>query len=148
MATQPTFAAGNIGGIGTNGSNGLNNGIGTCTATSIGLPQPQQQMPINDMNEQFDHNGYVDITMGTMLINGGPEKYSYSPGGWENANVELSDEFKQHYEEWLQEEVFSIHIDWDLLKTTYDIEPTTSAESASKSSAAGATTTEFPCSTN
>lgn len=31
------------------------------------------------------------------------------------ANVELTDEFKQHYELWLQQEVFQTSIDWDKL---------------------------------
>jgi len=31
------------------------------------------------------------------------------------ANVELTDEFKQHYELWLQQEVFQTTIDWDKL---------------------------------
>lgn len=37
-------------------------------------------------------------------------------------NVDLSDDFKKHYEVWLQKEVFGIRIDWDSLKTVYDIE--------------------------
>lgn len=31
------------------------------------------------------------------------------------ANIELTDEFKQHYELWLQQEVFQTSIDWDEL---------------------------------
>ncbi|XP_015112692.1 striatin-interacting protein 1 homolog [Diachasma alloeum] len=31
------------------------------------------------------------------------------------ANIELTDEFKQHYELWLQQEVFQTQIDWDKL---------------------------------
>lgn len=31
------------------------------------------------------------------------------------ANVELTDEFKQHYELWLQQEVFQRNINWDEL---------------------------------
>lgn len=37
-------------------------------------------------------------------------------------HVELSEDFKKHYEVWLQKEVFGIRIDWDSLKTVYDIE--------------------------
>ena len=37
-------------------------------------------------------------------------------------NVELTDEFKQHYELWLQQEVFQTNINWDeLLENSCEI---------------------------
>ncbi|KAK0168425.1 hypothetical protein PV327_002227 [Microctonus hyperodae] len=38
------------------------------------------------------------------------------------ANVELTDEFKQHYELWLQQEVFQTSVDWDKLLESTNIE--------------------------
>ena len=38
------------------------------------------------------------------------------------ANIELTEEFKQHYELWLQQEVFGTSIDWDeLLESNFEI---------------------------
>lgn len=50
------------------------------------------------------------------------EPFNYAPGygGWDE-NVELSDEFKQEYETWLQQEVYNTQINWDsLMSVTYD----------------------------
>lgn len=50
------------------------------------------------------------------------EQFNYAPGygGWDE-NVELSDEFKQEYETWLQQEVYNTQINWDsLMSVTYD----------------------------
>lgn len=127
LSNQMSFASGNIGGggIGTNGNNGLNasNGMGNCISQPNGNGQ-QTQIVINDLNEQYDNNGFVDVAVNSLLINGGKDKGLYSPGfgGWDNDQIDLSDEFKQHYELWLQREVYNIKIDWDLLKTGYDIE--------------------------
>lgn len=57
-------------------------------------------------------------------MNGGQERSAYTSGygAWDMENVDLSDDFKKHYEVWLQKEVFSIKIDWDSLRTVYDIE--------------------------
>lgn len=65
-----------------------------------------------------------DVAVNSMLANGGPEKSTYTPGfgGWDLESVVLTDEFKQHYELWLQKEVYGIKIDWDCLQTVYDIE--------------------------
>lgn len=64
------------------------------------------------------------MAVGSHFLNGGQERSSYGTGYgcWDMENVDLSDEFKKHYEVWLQKEVFSIRIDWDSLKTVYDIE--------------------------
>lgn len=57
-------------------------------------------------------------------MNGGQERSAYQSGygAWDMENVDLSEDFKKHYEVWLQKEVFSIKIDWDSLRTVYDIE--------------------------
>lgn len=57
-------------------------------------------------------------------MNGGQERSSYASGygAWDMENVDLSEDFKKHYEVWLQKEVLSIRIDWDSLRTVYDIE--------------------------
>lgn len=57
-------------------------------------------------------------------MNGAQERNTYATGygAWDVENVDLSDDFKKHYEVWLQKEVFSIRIDWDSLRTVYDIE--------------------------
>lgn len=124
MTNQSTYASGNIGGVGTNGNNGLNSGNGINCNTNANI-NGQQQMIINDINEQYDHNGIVDVTVNSLLLNTGPDKYLYTPGfgGWDNDQIYLSDEFKQHYELWLEQEVYNINIDWDSLKTVYDIMP-------------------------
>lgn len=66
----------------------------------------------------------IDIAVGPNFLNGGQERNLYASGysGWNMENVDLSDNFKKHYEVWLQKEVFNIKIDWDSLKTVYDIE--------------------------
>lgn len=66
----------------------------------------------------------IDIAVGPYFFNGGQERNSYATGygAWDMENVNLTDDFKEHYEVWLQKEVFGIRIDWDSLKTVYDIE--------------------------
>lgn len=84
----------------------------------------QQQIIINDLNDQYDQNCILDVNVNTFLLNGDTEKYAYSPGygGWDYEQVDLSDDFKQHYELWLQREVFDMTINWDSLvsKCEYD----------------------------
>lgn len=48
--------------------------------------------------------------------------YGNGYGAWDLEHVDLSEDFKKHYEVWLQKEVFGIRIDWDSLKTVYDID--------------------------
>lgn len=64
----------------------------------------------------------MDVAVGSHFLNGGQERNTYASGCWDMDNVDLSEDFKKHYEVWLQKEVFSIKIDWDSLKTVYDIE--------------------------
>jgi len=70
-----------------------------------------------------DQNEY-DPNLINCYINDGlqEEQFNYAPGygGWDE-NVELSDEFKQEYETWLQQEVFNTETNWDsLMSVTYD----------------------------
>lgn len=128
LSNQMSFTAGNIsGGIGNNGNNTLNttaNGIGVCISSQPNGNCQHAPIVVNDLNEPCDNNGIGDVSVNSFLANGGQEKGIYSPGygGWDIENVILSDEFKQHYELWLQKEVFGIQIDWDSLQTLYDIE--------------------------
>lgn len=111
-------------GIPTNGTNNTN-GINSCiTNTSNGGNHSQQSIVINDLNEPYDNNGIVDISINPIISNMIPEKCYYAPGfsSWEYEQIKLSDEFKKHYEEWLQREVYNMKIDWDSLQTVYDIE--------------------------
>lgn len=104
----------------SNGAINSNSGMGTGNMGSN--INNQQQIIINDINDQYDQNCILDVTVNTCLMIGGPEKYSYSPGfgGWDYEQVDLSDEFKQHYELWLQQEVYNMNINWDSLKLKFE----------------------------
>lgn len=93
-----------------------------CGISQLGNANGQSQS--NEFNEPYDNSGLIDIAVGSHFLNGGPERISYGTGYgcWDMEKVDLSDEFKKHYEVWLQKEVFSIRIDWDSLRTVYDIE--------------------------
>ncbi|XP_055313183.1 striatin-interacting protein 1 homolog isoform X2 [Sitodiplosis mosellana] len=122
MSNQIGFAAGGVGTIGN--SNAVNsNGIAnSCGISQIGNSNGQPQS--NEFNEPYDNNSLIDIAVGSHFLNGGQERSSYTSGygAWDMENVDLSEDFKKHYEVWLQKEVFSIKIDWDSLRTVYDIE--------------------------
>lgn len=128
LSNQMSFTAGNIsGGIGNNGNNTLNttaNGIGVCISSQPNGNCQHAPIVVNDLNEPCDNNGMGDVAVNSMHTNSGQDKCIYTPGygGWDFENVVLSDEFKQHYELWLQKEVYDIKIDWDSLQTVYDIE--------------------------
>lgn len=101
----------------------LSKGIGnSCGISQIGNSNGQPQS--NEFNEPYDNNSLIDIAVGSHFLNGGQERSSYTSGygAWDMENVDLSDDFKKHYEVWLQKEVFNIKIDWDSLRTVYDIE--------------------------
>lgn len=101
----------------------LKTGIaGNCGISQIGNANGQSHA--NEFNEPYDNNGLVDMAVGSHFLNGGQERSSNGTGYgcWDMENVDLSDDFKKHYELWLQKEVFGIRIDWDSLKTVYDIE--------------------------
>lgn len=134
MSNQMAFTGGNIGGNGpnnnaglsTNGNNGLNgtNGLSNnCISQSSNINGPQQAIVINELNEQYESNGLIDVAVNSLLLNSGQDKnlYANGYGGWNMENVDLSDEFKKHYEVWLQKEVFNIKIEWDSVMTVYDI---------------------------
>lgn len=99
------------------------NGTGTPNATiGTGNAMPninQQQIIMSDINDQYEQDCMLDASVNTFLINGDTEKYSYSPGfgGWDSEQIELSDDFKQHYELWLQREVYGMTINWDSLRS-------------------------------
>lgn len=78
----------------------------------------------NEITEPYDNGGVVDIGISSQFLNGdhGKNVYSSSFGTWHLDDTILSDEFKKHYEVWLQKEVFSVRVDWDSLKTVYDLE--------------------------
>lgn len=94
----------------------------SCGISQIGNANGQSQS--NEFNEPYDNSSLIDIAVGPHFLNGGQERNTYTTGygAWDVENVDLSDDFKKHYEVWLQKEVFSIRIDWDSLKTVYDIE--------------------------
>lgn len=135
MSNQMTFTGGNIGGngsnngaalsangnVGLNGTNGLPN---NCISQTNNANGQQQAIVINELNEQYDSNGLIDVAVNSLLLNNGQDKnlYANGYGAWNMENVDLSDDFKKHYEVWLEKEVFSIKIDWDSLRTVYDIE--------------------------
>lgn len=93
-----------------------------CGISQIGNANGQPQT--NEYSEPYDNNGLIDIAVGPQYLNGGHERIAYGNGygAWDMENVDLSEDFKKHYEIWLQKEVFGIRIDWDSLKTVYDIE--------------------------
>lgn len=90
--------------------------------SQIGNANGQSQS--NEFNEPYDNSSLIDIAVGPHFLNGGQERNTFTTGygAWDVENVDLSEDFKKHYEVWLQKEVFSIRIDWDSLKTVYDIE--------------------------
>lgn len=125
VSNQMAYASGNIG-LSSNGNNGPNNtnGMGSCISQSTNGNHQQQPMVINDLNEPYDNSGVVELSYSANVSSIVPEKCYYSPGfgAWDYEQIKLSDEFKKHYEEWLQREVYNMKIDWDALRTAYDIE--------------------------
>lgn len=83
-------------------NNNINNGLGIG-----GAGQQQQQQNNNGINDF--HSEGLDCLL--ELCDKGAMELKNS---WDE-NIELSDEFKEHYELWLEEEVFNNDIDWDLL---------------------------------
>lgn len=126
ISSQSTFLpASNGGGV----SSGINNRINTMGSINIAQQNnnnnnmQQQQIIFNDTIEQYDHIGAVDFVTDSVVVNGSADRYSHLSGfgnvGYDR--IELSDEFKKNYERWLEDEVYSTNIDWELLKTPYDI---------------------------
>lgn len=77
---------------------------------------------VNDLND-YDATNALDGNgggvngagqMGGGLASSDRLAYVQGYGGWDVEGVELSDEFKQQYEKWLQHEVFNNQIDWDV----------------------------------
>lgn len=66
---------------------------------------------INDLND-YDQN-LLDVNVNNAFQ---ADKLNYTRGygGWDEG-IELSEEFKQQYEVWLQQEVFNHEINWDSL---------------------------------
>lgn len=101
---NPNNGAGNNGAI--NGPNGGGGGGANGNNGMIDINEYDQNLlDIQLMGGNVTGSGY-----------GGVDRYSYTPGhgGWDE-DIELNDEFKQHYELWLQQDVFSHQIDWDSL---------------------------------
>lgn len=94
-----------------------------CGISQIGNANNGQSQS-NEFNEPYDNSSLIDVAIGPHFLNGGQERNTYATGygAWDVENVDLTDDFKKHYEVWLQKEVFSVRIDWDSLKTVYDIE--------------------------
>lgn len=74
---------------------------------------------LSDLNDYDAMNGTdPNGAIANGLLGGSmPMNYAQGYGGWDVENVELTDEFKQQYEEWLQQEVFNHQINWDSLIT-------------------------------
>lgn len=60
--------------------------------------------------DQFNNRRYLNTNKDDQL-----DPVDTSVTSVLGANIELTDEFKQHYELWLQQEVFQTPIDWDQL---------------------------------
>lgn len=76
---------------------------------------------ISDLND-YDTNCLDPNAVGNGMLLGSsmvsvPMNYAQGYGGWDMEGVELTDEFKLQYEEWLQQEVFNHQINWDSLIT-------------------------------
>lgn len=86
----------------------INNGMNTNNAQPSGTIGE-----MNDMEQQCDYN------INNIL---GDNGLTYNPGfgGWDE-NIDLSEEFKQNYELWLQQEVFNTEINWDSLLVPVDL---------------------------
>lgn len=82
------------------------------------------QQSTNEINEPYDNGGVVEFGISPQFLNGDHDKnvYSSSFGTWDLDDAILSEDFKKHYEVWLQKEVFNVRVDWDSLKTVYDLE--------------------------
>lgn len=66
---------------------------------------------ISDLNEYDQNLLDVNVTGGNVMEQG---QYMRGYGGWDE-KIELSDDFKEQYEIWLQQEVFTYQINWDSL---------------------------------
>lgn len=87
----------------------------------------QNQNPNQNQNDPNANNNNANTFDGNYqgIINGG-----FDGGNEFNGNamqtdaeedLELSDEFKNNYESWLQEEVYAMETDWDLLASDLSI---------------------------
>lgn len=106
---------------------------GNAMANSLAV---QSSITNGQQSDQYDTNAFIlDFVITSEMLEGSQEKsannnaYSnaytnaYNNGyNWDLGDVDLSDEFKKHYDIWLQKEVFNIRMDWDSLLTVYDIE--------------------------
>lgn len=66
---------------------------------------------ISDLNEYDQNLLDVNVNGGNVMEQG---QYMRGYGGWDE-KIELSDDFKEQYEVWLQQEVFTYQINWDSL---------------------------------
>lgn len=116
------YLSGNLGAInrgtaGMTNTNGSTGGGGSAGGTGVaGVGNNGLGSIINDLNE-YDHN-LLDINVNNVAQG---DKMNYAPGygGWDET-VELSEEFKEHYEVWLQQEVFNTQINWDSLAASVE----------------------------
>ena len=95
----------------------LNANIQQANAQNIIQNQNDQQNVNNNNNNNansFDANYQGVINVG---FDGGNEFNANQILTDADEDPELSDEFKQNYESWLQEEVYAMDINWDLLKS-------------------------------
>lgn len=82
----------------------------TRTATGNGTSNVQNSGNMGYEGNEYDQN-LIEVQLHNTF-NG--DKFIYAPGygGWDDG-VELTDEFKQQYEIWLQHEVFNSPTNWD-----------------------------------
>lgn len=112
---------------GNNATSGSNNGAQQHFQQQVGGANNGGGPVISDLNDYetncLDPNGLAGGGAGTHMMLGGnsmagvPMNYAQGYGGWDVESVELTDEFKLQYEEWLQQEVFNHEINWDSLIT-------------------------------
>ena len=99
--------SGNGGGGGGGGSGAGSGGNGS--GGNGGQPQNCVGPPMNYLIGYENNAADVNFNNAT----GEPNDYAQAGyGGWDNGVV-LTEEFKQQYEIWLQEEVFSYQVNWD-----------------------------------
>ncbi|XP_050086420.1 striatin-interacting protein 1 homolog isoform X3 [Anopheles aquasalis] len=105
-----TTGAGGPGGVGGGGGDGINGGAGT-GGTGAGM------LAANGGHGGAGGGGGTNVGMG-----GVNERVNACYGGLSRKaeEIELSEEFKQNYELWLQQEVYNNNIDWDALLTVED----------------------------
>lgn len=110
------YISGGGGAAGANGLRGVNSNAAGGGVNGGGPSNGANGNGMIDINE-YDQN-LMDIMNGGGGggVPGGSDRFNYMPGygGWDE-DVELNDEFKEHYELWLQQDVFAHQIDWDSL---------------------------------